>query len=161
MPMLSFLVPFRMHRDGWVLVAACILMGVWFNQSWLGVGLGLLLIASLLLHELGHMIVATALGVQVKEFGLKMIGAYNRRSYSDRRRNEILISFAGPLANILAAFPALLVPHIGVQLALCNLLLGVCNLIPFPASDGLRILKTFVNSEPPAVVAGLSHSRVI
>ena len=88
------------------------------------------------------MFVATRLRVPVKEFGLRMGGAYNRRAYATRRRDEVLISAAGPMMNLLLVVPFLFVPQIGPQLALGNLALGLVNLLPFPSSDGLRILRT-------------------
>ena len=89
---------------------------------------------------------ATALGVPVREFGLRLGGAYTRRAYASRRRDEILISAAGPMMNLFLVLPLLLVPRVGAQLALGNLALCVVNLLPLPSSDGLRILRTLRGS---------------
>jgi DNA polymerase III sliding clamp (beta) subunit (PCNA family) len=37
--------------------------------------------------------------------------------------------------------PLVFLPRIGGQIALCNLVIGIVNLVPFPSSDGLRILR--------------------
>ena len=136
-----FMVPFRMHNTGWLLLASCVLIGIWLSGLWLGLAVGAALAASLLLHEMGHMLASIMLGVPVREFGLRLSGAYNRRAYAVRRRDEVLISAAGPLMNLLLVLPLLYLPLIGTKLALCNLMLCVLNLLPLPSSDGLRILR--------------------
>jgi Zn-dependent protease len=142
-------VPFRMHRTGWFLVLFCVILGVRMSGWQLGLSVGALLLASLLLHEVGHMITATFLGVPVREFGLRLGGAYNRRAYATRRRDEILIAASGPLMNLLLVVPVIFVPRLGPQLATCNLVLGVINLLPLPSSDGLRILRNLWGSTIP------------
>jgi Zn-dependent protease len=137
-----FMVPFRMHDTGWLLLAVCVLLGIVLSGLWLGFAVGAALAASLLLHEMGHMLAAIMLRVPVREFGLCLSGAYNRRAYAGRRRDEVLISAAGPLMNLFFVLPLLYLPVIGTKLALCNLSLCVVNLLPLPSSDGLRILRT-------------------
>ncbi len=138
--MYRFLIPFHMHSSGWLVVAFCYVLGIRLSGWWLGLVVAALMVASLLLHEVGHMLAATFLGVQVSEFGLCLKGAYNRRAPSSRRR-EVLISSAGPLMNLVLVIPFLFVPVFGVSLALCNLMLCIFNLLPLPSSDGLRILR--------------------
>jgi Zn-dependent protease len=138
-----------MHSSGWVVVAFCCVIGIRLSGLWHGLALGALIVASLLLHEAGHMLVAMALGVPVREFGLCLGGAYNRRGTARRRRQEILIASAGPLVNLLL-IGSLIMPLIGPQLAFCNLVLCVVNLLPLPASDGLRILRALSGSNRPA-----------
>jgi Zn-dependent protease len=141
-----FMVPFRMHDTGWLLLAVCVLLGIVLSGLWLGFAVGAALAASLLLHEMGHMLAAIMLRVPVREFGLCLSGAYNRRAYAGRRRDEVLISAAGPLMNLFFVLPLLYLPVIGTKLALCNLSLCVVNLLPLPSSDGLRILRTMWSS---------------
>ena len=151
--MKRFMVPFRMHGSGWLLLAMCVLLGIQLSGLRLGVAVGAALVVSLLLHEMGHMLAAIILGVPVREFGLCLRGAYNRRAYANRRRGEVLISAAGPLTNLFLVVPLLFLPAIGSRLAFCNLLIGVVNLLPLPSSDGLRILRTIWFSRPTSQVS--------
>ena len=139
-------VPFCMHRTGWIIVLLCVFLGVRAGGWQLGVPEGILFLASLLLHEAGHLFAAAMLNVPVRELGLELRGTYLRRSYATRRRDEILIAASGPLMNLLVVVPLIFIPRIGIQLALCNLLLGVINLLPIPSSDGLRILRNLSRS---------------
>ncbi len=82
----------------------------------------------------------------MRELGLEFRGTYLRRSLATRRRDEILIAASGPLMNLLVVVPLIFLPRLGIQLALCNLLLGVINLLPIPSSDGLRILRNLSGS---------------
>jgi Zn-dependent protease len=155
-------VPFCMHRTGWVLVLLCVVLGVRSGGWQLGLPVGMLFLASLLLHEGGHLLAAAALNVPVRELGLEIRGTYLRRSQSTRRRDEILIAASGPLMNLLVVVPLIFVPRLGIQLALCNLLIGVVNLLPLPSSDGLRILRNlssglFAGHTSPAMSSADSH----
>jgi Zn-dependent protease len=156
--MASFVVPFKMHSNGWFLLAFCFAFGIWTGGWQLGLPIGAFLVASLLMHEVGHMLAATLLGVPVREFGLRLAGAYNRRAYATRRRDEILISSAGPLMNLCLVIPLLFLPRLGAQLATCNLLLCVVNLLPLPSSDGLRILRTIWSSSAPGPHGSVAQS---
>ena len=146
--MSRFRIPFRMHASGWVVVAFCNVIGIRLCGLWLGLALGALIVASLLLHEVGHIMVAAVLGVPVREFGLCLGGAYNRRG-KGRRRDELLIASAGPLVN-LCLVASMFLPLFGPQLAFCNMVLCVVNLLPLPASDGLRVLRALFVSSPAA-----------
>src|SRR5208337_1471561 len=112
-----------MHRTGWFLILLCVAAGVWIGGWRLGLPEGALFLASLLLHEAGHMLAATLLKVPVREFGLELRGAYIRRAHATRRRDEILIAASGPLMNLLLVVPCIFVPRMGPQLAMCNLML--------------------------------------
>jgi Zn-dependent protease len=139
--MKKMMVPFRMHDSGWLLLALCMLLGVALCGLPRGMVLGYLIAASLVLHELGHIAASLLLRVPVSEFGLCLGGAYNRRAYAGRRRDEAIISAAGPLMNLCLVLPSLILPVIGKQLGLCNMMLCVVNLLPLRSSDGSRILN--------------------
>jgi Zn-dependent protease len=51
--------------------------------------------------------------------------------------------------NLLMVVPFLFLPRLGLQLALCNMMLAVINLLPLPSSDGLRILRNLSGSIIP------------
>jgi len=135
-----------MHRTGWLLVLFCVVAGFLMSGWQLGLPLGVLLLASFLLHEAGHLLAAAFLRVPVHECGIKLVGAYIRRAYAIRRRDEILIALSGPAMNLLLVFPLICVPRLGAQLAMCNLVIGVVNLLPVPSSDGLRVLRNLSGS---------------
>jgi Zn-dependent protease len=157
--MLRLRIPFCMHRTGWFLVLLCVILGVRMGGWQLGLPVGALLLASLLVHEAGHMLAASFLRVPVREFGLRLGGAYIRRACAARRRDEILIAASGPLVNLVIALPLIFVPRLGPQLAMCNLVLGVINLLPLPSSDGLRILRnlsgSIITSDPNPVLSNV------
>ncbi len=145
-----------MHRNGWVVPLFCTAIGLRMAGWALALPIGGLLVLSLLVHECGHMLAATLLRVPVREFGLRATGAYIRRGYATRRRDEILISLAGPTANLLFALPLYAIPHLGYKLALSNLLLAGINLLPIPASDGLRIAKVIWTPTAPGIMSPAS-----
>lgn len=144
-----------MHATGWLLIVFCIVLGIRASGLRLGVVVGIAFATSLLLHEIGHMLAAILLRVPVREVGLCLSGAYNRRAYARCRRDEILISAAGPLINLAVVFPLIFVPMVGKQIALCNLLVCIGNLVPIPSSDGLRILRTIWPSGKGAQVISI------
>ena len=141
-PMSGLLVPFRMHNKGWMVIALCFLLEISAWRFWAGIAGGAALLLSLILHEVGHILGATALKVPVREFGISVYGAYTVRARGLRGRDDVLISLAGPLMNLLLVFPSLLLPRIGIQIAMCNMSLCVLNLLPLPSSDGLRIARS-------------------
>ena len=85
-------------------------------------------VVSILLHELAHFVMATALGVRVKRFGLSWKGPYIVRESGSPAQN-LCISLAGPAANALLMF----VPG----WFLVNFVLLVSNLV-MKGSDGRR-----------------------
>jgi Zn-dependent protease len=129
-----------MHDSGWLLLALCMLFSIALCGLSRGMVLGYLVAASLVMHELGHIAACILLRVPVSEFGLCLGGAYNRRAYAGCRRDEAIISAAGPLMNLCLIFPSHFLPVIGRQLTLCNIMLCVVNLLPIKSSDGSRIL---------------------
>lgn len=148
--MSGLLIPFRMHKKGWMVVALCFLIEIACWGFWAGIVGGAALLLSLLLHEVGHILGATALRVPVREFGISSYGAYVIRARGDCGRDDALISLSGPLMNLVLICPSLFLSHIGVQIAYCNLALCVLNLVPIPSSDGLRIARSIWGPQWPS-----------
>lgn len=132
-----------------MVVALCFLLEIAAFGFWAGLVGGAALLLSLLLHECGHILVAAAFNVPVREFGISVHGAYIIRAHGLRRRDDVLISLAGPLMNLVLIVPSLFLPRIGIQIAFCNLSLCALNLLPIPSSDGLRIARSIWGSGWP------------
>jgi Zn-dependent protease len=148
-----------MQRTGWGLLAVCAVIGVWLSGWKLGLPVGALLVASLLLHELGHTAAAAWRRVRVFEIGLIFGGAYIRREQSDGPGDELLISVSGPATNLALAFALIYLPEIGHALAFGNLALCFINLLPLPASDGLRILRILQSIEAESIRGRMSTEQ--
>ncbi len=101
-----------------------------------------LLIASLLLHELGHMIAARINRVHVSAIGMSVLGTYIRRQRAASGWAESGISLAGPVASLMvAALFALGGGHLFRWLAEMNLIIAISNLIPIAGTDGDHFLN--------------------
>ncbi len=120
---------------------------------WHGLGGALLLLAlfaSVLLHELGHALVARRLRVEILGIDLNFFGgAAKLARMPESPRHEIAIAVAGPLVSFALALGAFaLFKATGVrpvaQLATLNLVLGLFNLLPALPMDGGRILRALL-----------------
>ncbi|HYI00537.1 site-2 protease family protein [Hyalangium sp.] len=119
-----------------------------------GLAVAVGLFASVLLHELAHVVYALRTGGQVRSITLMIVGGVSEVTELPRRhRDEDLMALVGPLTSIglgalLLAALALLPesrsfsPRFAVSyLAGLNLFLGVFNLVPAFPMDGGRILR--------------------
>ena len=123
---------------------------------------GLLLFASVLVHELAHSVVALAFGIPVLGIRLFLLGGVSQITReASKAREEFLVAFAGPATSFALAAAALGVwaaigtghrPLAAVMewLWLMNAGLGVFNLMPGLPLDGGRLLR--------AVIWGVSGS---
>ena len=125
-------------------------------QVW-GVGLAtsLLLFASVLVHELGHSLVAKSQGTKVNSITLFLFGGI--ASIDEEAKtpgNAFWVAIAGPLVSfalfgVLSVAAVLTTVNSPVQvlsqdLAQMNLVLGMFNLIPGLPLDGGQVLKAAV-----------------
>jgi Zn-dependent protease len=116
---------------------ATLQLGRW--QGWLGAAL---LLASLLFHEIGHLLMAQLLGVRVRAVGLCLKGAYLHRSDSGSAISEMLIAMAGPSVNLLLYACLKNGDAMLRWVAVLNLVLAVSNLVPLSGTDGARIYQS-------------------
>ena len=93
--------------------------------------------AAMILHEIGHVVFAVLLDVKVHRVGVSRRGLFIHRECGSARRN-LAITLAGPGTNLILA--AMFSGH-RPDFVLCNFTVGVINLLPIPASDGLRALR--------------------
>jgi Zn-dependent protease len=143
-------------------------------------GTGVLLLVSVLVHELFHALAARALGQTVDHIELNLFGGHTQ--YRGRALNpwgSLLISVAGPIANLLlwwlcstaadllrsdggspsGAGVATGVTMVLVGVAWLNLILGIFNLIPGLPLDGGNALRSLlrgvgVPSTPATLATG-------
>jgi Zn-dependent protease/CBS domain-containing protein len=156
-------VPIRIH-------ATFVLLLVWFGMAAAvsnanvlsGIARLLALFACVVLHELGHAVMARRFGVKTREIVLYPIGGVARLESMPGGWAELAIALAGPAVNVAlaaaceAALVALHVPHVyqpaqllqnpGLvqQLLGVNILLVVFNMIPAFPMDGGRVLRALL-----------------
>jgi Zn-dependent protease/CBS domain-containing protein len=145
---------------GWIVLSHLLLGHV--RMAVEGVAFTLLLFGCVVLHELGHALVAQRLGVKTRDITLYPIGGVAQLERIPREpRQELLIAIAGPLVNLGLAgliFVALVVtgaragfvpvPVVGgdllYKLLWVNLVLAAFNLLPAFPMDGGRVLRAFL-----------------
>jgi Zn-dependent protease len=112
-----------------------------------GVAIAMLAFGSVLLHELGHAIVARHLDVRVDGIELHFFGGAAQLAQSPKNpRDEIAIAAAGPAVSFALGGVSLLAASLtGVYLfallGWINLVIGGFNLLPALPMDGGRILR--------------------
>lgn len=109
---------------------------------WLDEGVGLLPcgLAACIVHELGHVAAAAALGGRVEGLSLTAVGAELRIEYAVPLTygRDSLVALAGPAANLLGGGAAL-AAHQGLAAAL-TLAIGAFNMLPILPLDGGRVV---------------------
>ena len=112
----------------------------------------ILLFIFVLLHELGHALAAKYFKINTKDITLYPFGGIARISQSPNNCwEDLIISFAGPLANFLIAallfLISILIPaQFLILLILINIAMGAFNLIPIYPLDGGRILNAILST---------------
>ncbi len=161
-------IPLRIHPSWFVIVLLATLA---FQQHYsealtpapaeplrwaLALATAVLLFASVLLHELGHSLVALAQGVKVRSITLFLLGGVaSVERESSTARGALLVAAAGPAVSLLLAVlllslrtsAARLSPVLGAmvdELGGLNLVLGLFNLLPGLPLDGGLIVKALV-----------------
>lgn len=120
---------------------------VFFTMGSLGVFGILLAFASVLVHEMGHALVARRLGVRIAGIDLGFLGGAAQMADPPRSaKDEMVIAAAGPAVSLgiaAAGFGLGALTGIGIlsMLGWINLVLGVFNLLPAFPMDGGRILR--------------------
>lgn len=118
----------------------------------MGVAFLLAVFGSVLLHELGHALVARRFGIRTRGITLLPIGGVAALEGEPRNpKQELAIALAGPAVNFVLAgglFAVTAITGLGSgllgSLMVANLMLGVFNLIPAFPMDGGRALRAFL-----------------
>jgi Zn-dependent protease/CBS domain-containing protein len=124
--------------------------------SWIaGLAIALLLFGSVLLHELGHSLVAMSQGIKVNSITLFLFGGIaSIESESKTPGQAFQVAIAGPFVS-LGIFlilglgsqvlpPTNLLKIVAERVAEINLVLGLFNLIPGLPLDGGQVLKAAI-----------------
>ena len=122
-----------------------------------GILSSLIILISILLHELTHSLVAQKYGLIVSEIELFLFGGVSKiEKEPETPKSEMVIAIVGPLSSLIIGFsflmvvflsPIILSPIIYVSLlytGISNIGLGLFNLIPAFPIDGGRVLRAFL-----------------
>jgi Zn-dependent protease/CBS domain-containing protein len=163
-----FGVPVRFHFTFVLLLIFLLSIGIGDRQSGGSTALYIVaLFASVLLHELGHTLVARRYGIRTIEIVMFPIGGVSRPERQPKPAEELWISLAGPMVNLLiavalmgwmtaqqgwVAVETLREPtdaNLAERIALGNLALFLFNLLPAYPMDGGRILRSVLALSRP------------
>ncbi|MBX9602711.1 MAG: site-2 protease family protein [Bryobacteraceae bacterium] len=158
-----FGVPVRLHFTFILLAIFLLMFGLSNEQSNLMFAFYVFgLFASVLLHELGHALVARRYGIGTTEIVMFPIGGVARLERNPKPAEEFWIAIAGPLVNVVifaVIFGYLQSRHLMVpvqelvrptdanllaRIGIGNLILAAFNLIPAFPMDGGRILRSIL-----------------
>jgi Zn-dependent protease/CBS domain-containing protein len=132
-----------------------------YNYIW-GLVTAILLFVSVLLHELGHSLVAMRYGSRILGITLFIFGGVSQiEEISKKPSEEAKMAFVGPLVSFVIG-TTLLALYMGLSvfmdggiirvlrvLGFINILLGAFNLIPAFPMDGGRILRAYFATKYP------------
>ncbi len=128
---------------------------------------GIMIFVFVLLHELGHSLLALRYGIEVKSITLYLIGGVSAIEIPKDPKLEFRTALVGPLVSLGlgAVFFALslavtaTVPNLFLQnFAYINLVLGGFNILPAFPMDGGRVFRAWLASRRPYLQA--THTAV-
>jgi Zn-dependent protease len=96
-------------------------------------------ISAIVIHECGHALAAWIFRFRCIGIGIGILGPYVRVFGNHRHKENAIVALAGPGANCLAGgiLATFGLPITGLLVAG----VGVVNLLPFPGSDGLKVIR--------------------
>lgn len=139
-----------------------------------GIMSGLIILFSILIHELAHSIVAQKYGLKVSEIELYLFGGVSRiEEEPTTPKSEMIIAVVGPLSSLtigvifitfiysipiaLPAFIFIILFYTGIS----NISLAIFNLIPAFPIDGGRILRAYLWSRRDNIVSATKTASKI
>jgi len=138
-------------------------------------GFVLLLFGSVLLHELGHAVVALRQGIGVRAMTLWMLGGYTEMEREPKTpKGEFLVAVAGPVVSLVLGCAGLagllflddgVVRELALQVTFSNLSVAVFNILPGLPLDGGSLVRAavwrFAGSRDTGTVAAGYSGRVV
>jgi Zn-dependent protease/predicted transcriptional regulator len=174
-----FGVPVRFHFTFWLLVAWLIVLGAGGKQSALGTAAYVFaLFGSVLLHELGHALVARRIGIRTVEIAMLPLGGLARLERQPKPSEEFWIALAGPLVNLVIGAGLLgwtvlaggsfdlnhwknsSDDNLVFRIATANLVLAFFNLLPAFPMDGGRVVRSLLAIRRPVEQATRITARI-
>lgn len=137
----------------WSLFLAALVIALPYGSFLGGLALTALLFGSILLHELGHSVIARRRRVPIEGIELHLFGGVAKMTAPPRSpADEIAIAIAGPLVSLALAAVFLAgtfalgasAPTWMAWIGGVNLLLGLFNLLPALPMDGGRVFRAIL-----------------
>src|SRR3954468_5558777 len=115
-----------------------------------------LLYASVLVHEIGHVVVAKSLGMEVRRIVLQPLGGVSEvvEEGPGKPSREYLVAGVGPMTSLVLGLAGLAVAEafrhgtvpwvVAQEIAIANLFVAAFNMLPGLPLDGGRVLRAFL-----------------
>jgi len=154
-------VPVRLHSTFFIIAILYIVMGS-FNAGLVGAisaaTLVSMLFGSVLLHEMGHAVMAKRFGIGTRAITLHLLGGLaSIEREPETPKEEVYIALAGPAVNLVLLLFFLPLVYLQVpgamDMAIINTVMGVFNLFPAYPMDGGRVFKAILTMKYGVVKA--------
>ncbi len=148
-------IPIRLNVT--LLIVAAMLVA---NLGWIGIPAGILLFGSVLLHELGHALVAQRYGITIAGIDLHLLGGVALMAEPPKNaKQELWIAAAGPAVSLVLGLSFLLLTWVTgaglamgslgwadlpAYLAAVNIGMAIFNMVPALPMDGGRIFRALM-----------------
>ena len=137
-------VKIRFHPLFVLYIFLCVYFG-WMNEIFF-------YILTVVLHEGGHFYMAESLGYRTDGILFSIYGAGLKSNHSYKSRDDILISLAGPLVNVILIIVCVAMWWIfptsylfTLEFVRCNIIVLVFNILPIYPLDGSKVLNLILD----------------
>jgi Zn-dependent protease len=165
-------IPIRMHLTLLILLvwlaSLYMMQGAGFGGTAMGLVLVLMIFAIIVVHELGHALVARHFGIATRDIMLLPVGGIaSLEKMPEKPTQELAVAIVGPLINLgLAGILWPINNRFVHEFAFINLALAVFNLIPAFPMDGGRVLRALLamrmsHEKATNIAAGLGKAFAV